>query len=114
MEKLVDFEVFMDETGIDGELLATLYDNFSKEITQEKTKMKIAYQKNDYDELSEIVHTIKGVLGSYRAIKAYDKATQLNSLLKQKEYNKLGLLAKELPYEIEKAVEAVAKYFEKT
>ena len=100
----------MDETGIDEELLVPLYETFLEEIIEENDNMINAYKNNDYDELAKIIHTIKGVLGSYRVTIAYDKATQLNSLLKQKEFNKLDSLIKDLSFEISKAVKEIESY----
>lgn len=111
MAQVIDFKAFMDETGIDEELLVTLYQTFLEEITEENDNMINAYQNNDYDELTKIIHNIKGVLGSYRVTIAYDKATHLNSLVKQKEFNKLDLLIKDLSFEISRAVKEIENHF---
>jgi HPt (histidine-containing phosphotransfer) domain-containing protein len=102
LKKVVDFEAFMQETGLEPDEIPELYQTFLEEIIEEQRKMIQQYQENDFTSLKKTVHNIKGVLGSYRAPLAFEKASGLNERIRDDDFINIGGDVKSLNDEIEK------------
>lgn len=89
MKDLVDYQEFMDETGIDKETARELYTIFLEELLDQKEGACSAMVDSDFEGLGKIIHNIKGISASYKAWPVHATAKRIDEQLKQGKQNNL-------------------------
>jgi len=72
-----DEEQFRGQVGQDRDLLIEIIDLFVAERPGQINEMQTAFAEEDYDRLSRVAHTMKGSLGTLRALQAKARAEEL-------------------------------------
>ncbi len=77
------------EIGLPKEDLFELYDTFIEEMTDEIFKIKIAYQKGNFENIKNISHNIKGVSANMKFDEMLVEAKALNDKMKAEDFEDL-------------------------
>lgn len=109
--KAVDFEGFMEETGLDGETVKELYEVFVGEISSERDKLLSLLSAGEFIKLAETVHNIKGISGSYGLQYVYRQALELGDLIKVNGRAGIEASLKKLETLIDEAVAEIKNYY---
>lgn len=75
-----------DEIGMAPEDLYELYETFIEEMTDEIFKLKIAYQKGNFEDLKNISHNVKGVSANLKFEAMFVEAKALNDKMKAEDF----------------------------
>ena len=79
----VDLKKFKTESGLDEDMVSELYMGFLEELLGEKDKLLAQLSNSEIDKLIRTIHNIKGISGSYMAVKVFGHAAELEARLKQ-------------------------------
>lgn len=112
-EVIIDFDGFMENVGLEYEGIGDLYSIFIDEITKEKENMKKYMSLGKFDELSRVIHNIKGVSGNYRALNIFEVSRIIDEKLKQKDNKNLHYYIIALSELIEESISVINRYFNK-
>lgn len=112
-EVIIDFDKFMENIGLDYEGIRDLYSIFINEITKEKENMESYISLGKIDELSKVIHNIKGVSGNYRALNIFEVSKKIDEKLKQKDNENLHYYIIALSEIIEESISIINRYFNK-
>jgi FOG: HPt domain len=107
----IDYDEFMQETGIDNDEIRELYGVFMEELLQEKEKLKTQLGVKDYLKLEKTVHNIKGISGSYKARLIFEPAKLIDLDLKGGAYGNIEQNMKVLLDAIDNAVLDMRMHF---
>lgn len=89
-ERLIEIiDSLCSEIGLPKEDLFELYDTFIEEMTDEMFRIKIAYQKGDFEDLKNISHNIKGVCANMKFEEMFVEAKALNDKMKAEDFEDL-------------------------
>jgi HPt (histidine-containing phosphotransfer) domain-containing protein len=109
--KMVDFEAFKNETGLDDDLDKELYLGFLEEISDEKEKILTQLAVKDYKELAKTVHNVKGVSGSYMSMFVYEYAKILDTMIKERKIEDIDNMVTKLTNSIVDAVNEIKRHY---
>lgn len=96
MEKVVDYQDFMTETGLEQEEITPLYEIFLEEICEEEEHLLKEFHQEDWETFKRTIHNVKGILGSYRAMEAFYIADKLNEMAQQDKLNEMNEVLEDL------------------
>jgi HPt (histidine-containing phosphotransfer) domain-containing protein len=77
----------MEELGLTFNDLIDVYESYLVDIDECLTRLKLLLDKYSWLEVSNIVHSIKGMAGNLFFEDVYNKSSELNLLLKSEENN---------------------------
>lgn len=108
----IDFDAFMEETGIDKKTMQELYVIFESELMQERESLLTSLAEKDYGKICDSIHKIKGIAGSYKADSVFNFALLFNENLRNKIYTDIEQKVSELTELIEKTNSHLKHYFD--
>lgn len=111
-ENIVDIDVFREELDLDYNVLRELYLEFSKELIQNKDDIDNFLSSQNIEELSRVIHSLKGVSGNYKAVKLYEVSKKIDSKLKSNDYENITYYMIALNEIIEESLKVISNYFE--
>lgn len=87
-EDVIDMKEVMERVGDDRELLIELLQIFSDDYAQKKKMLDEAVVKNDFDQVRNIAHGLKGASGNISAKKLCVSFTDLGEMAKTHDFSK--------------------------
>jgi len=79
-----ELEKALEQVGGDRELLKEIIDIYCEEYPKQLLQIQQAMDKNDTVVIGEVAHTIKGAVGNFGAIAAFEAALYLEKIGKSK------------------------------
>jgi len=110
--KIVDFDGFLDETGLDKEVTKELYTGLIEEIVQEREKILSELAAMDFGKLARTVHNIKGISGSYKLQYVFKQAGDIDACIKQSRLEGVEAAVGKLQTLINEAVTEIRRHFD--
>ena len=84
----IDMKEVMDRVQEDRELLIELLQIFSDDYAQKKKMLDAAVVQNDFDQVRNITHGLKGASGNISAKKLRSSFSNLGEMAKSKDFSK--------------------------
>ena len=112
IDKIIDYEAFIGETGLDEDTIKELYQVFHDEILAEKEKLINAYSQNDFLKLGKTVHNIKGISGSFKVGHVFEQACIIDLDIKNGKFQGMGDSLETFTRSIDCAVKDIRRHFD--
>lgn len=112
-DKIVDYDAFMVETGLDKDTIEELYQVFHDEILEEREKLLSCYSGKDFEKLGKTVHNIKGISGSFKAGPVFEQSSLMNLDIKAGKYEGVESSLTSLVELIDRTAADIKRYFGK-
>ena len=106
---IIDIKEVMDRVQEDRELLIELVQIFSDDYAQKKKMLDDAVAQNDFDQVRNIAHGLRGASGNISAKKLRSSFTDLEQMAKSKDLSK----AKEMLLLIDRQFNELKDFAEK-
>ena len=96
-----DLKKALEQVGGDREILKEIIDIYCEEYPKQLSQIQQAIDKNDTATVGEVAHTIKGAVGNFGAIAAFEAALCLEKIGKSGELSKAMSAFSELKEKLE-------------
>lgn len=93
-EKILDLDDLLARVQDDKELLIELFEIFEEFYPERREVLNTAMGKNDFKEVKDIIHSIKGAAGNISAVTMHRICTELEERAENKD---LATVKEELP-----------------
>ena len=95
-EKVIDLDEVLERVQDDKELLMELFDLFINDFQKKREFMATALTKNDYDQMRDIAHSLKGAAANLSAKSLRESMTQLEQTAQNHDFTNGSSLLKEI------------------
>lgn len=102
---------FIEEMSIEEDTAKDLYFVFIEEMIEECEKLLSGMNNKDIDKIKKSVHNIKGVSGSFKAVKVFELSSIINEQFKSNYNIVIEAIINELIKEIRNVSAEVKIYF---
>lgn len=106
-----DIESFAVDLSLSLEDTADLYFELVKEMYLDISKLKSAYETEDFHTIQLIIHDLKGVSGNYKITDVFEATSQINILMRSKCYESINTHLQSLYSLCENAITEIKNYF---
>lgn len=110
--RIVDFEAFKVEIGLEEDQLQELYIGYMEELLEEREKLNTQFVNGELIKLGKTVHNIKGISGSYRAEQVFEVAKELDARIKESKMDEMSIWIERLTNCISAVENEIKQYFD--
>ncbi|AOT69308.1 Hpt domain-containing protein [Geosporobacter ferrireducens] len=110
-QRVVDIAGFQKDVGLDHDAVQALYLIFVEEVGKAKEAVNKCLPLGNLEELTRIVHDIKGIASSYRAQKLLNYAKNLDNTLKSKDIENIQKDAADMNEGIDQVMKEIICHF---
>jgi HPt (histidine-containing phosphotransfer) domain-containing protein len=111
MQKQTDIDGFLEEMEISAEEGSVLYTFFIEELLQEKSALQEQANTENYGQMAETVHNIKGVSSSYKSWNVFHIVSSMDDQCKKRDFNNIQQNVDILSRMIEEEIVKIKAYF---
>jgi len=108
-EEAIDLKEVLERVQDDKELLAELFDIFQQDYDVKRKLIQEVVEKNDFEQLKGLAHSLKGASGNISAKKLHVLFMEMEQMAKAQDLSKAAGLLASLDQEYTKLIANIAK-----
>lgn len=109
-EDAVDLKDVLERVQGDVELLKELFQIYSEDFVEKRKALTLAIEKNDYEQVKSIAHSLKGASGNISAKKLYASFLNLEQIGKGSDLSKAPELLARIDVQYQELQKFISEY----
>jgi len=95
-DEIIDVNDVLERVQDDRELFLELLDIFNEDFAQKRKSLSDFIEKSDFQEIKDIIHSIKGASGNISAKAMHASCSEIEKLAEKQDINKLSEVIEKL------------------